>query len=644
MTDTAMASALRAVRCRPRLCLSWVVSIAVAGPLAIPGRADAQGHETNPATTMSGDQWPTYNNGYKGQRFSPLTQITARNIGSLKEVCRLKLQEGGSLQTGPVVVDRVMYLTTALDTFAIDPSQCTLLWKSSYQSEQTLVFPVNRGVAVMNGRIFRGTPDGRLLALDARTGELLWRDIVGDPTLNEFVPGAPLAWNGLVITGTAAGDLGVKGRVLAYDALTGREVWRFTTIPTGKEIGADSWDVRQAAETGGGGTWSSFALDVVTGEVFIPVGNPAPSFAPEYRPGANLFTDSLVVLDARTGALKWWYQLDRNDGHDLDLAAAPMLYTNGDGRDVVAVAGKDGYVQVLDRLTHRLLFKTMVTTIKNEGVRPSELETLFCPGGVGGTEWNGPALDPQSRTLFVGAVDWCMHVKSTHETRFVKSQGKELYGARVALATDPAPSGWLSALDSDSGRIKWKYHADAPIIAGVTSMAGGIVLTGDTAGNILALDSATGGVLYKKDTGGAIAGGIITYAVGGRQYIAFTSGNVSRSIFGAVGVPTIVVMAVDANALNVIAVDGTHRNDPGDQEDTNGVANGRELYGEYCSSCHGASGGGAIGPSLSNLGERRSAAAIIRWLENPKPPMPKLYPAPLGERELRNIASFILGF
>ena len=432
---------------------SWgrgILATAATAALAALSGPSAQGVGNQAQPTS--EQWPTYNNGYKGQRFSPLTQITARNVGSLQEVCRLKVADGGSLHTGPVVVDRVMYLTTPLDTFAIDPTDCKVRWKSAYDPEQAQVYPGNRGVAVMNGRVFRGTADGRLLALDANTGQVIWKDVVGDPTLNEFVIGAPLAWNGLVITGTAGADFGIKGRILAYDALSGREVWRFVTIPTGTEVGADTWDARQSAETGGGGTWSSFALDVINGEVFAPVANPAPSFTPEYRPGANLFTNSVVVLDARTGALKWWYQLVANDGHDYDLSAAPMLYTNSEGRDVVAAAGKDGYLHVVDRVTHKRLFKTAVTTIENEGVRPSEKETKFCPGGAGGTEWNGPALDPTSRTLFVGAVDWCTLIKSTRQKRFIKSEGVMLWGATTSQVMDPPPSGWLAALHRSEER------------------------------------------------------------------------------------------------------------------------------------------------------------------------------------------------
>jgi PQQ-dependent dehydrogenase (methanol/ethanol family) len=593
---------------------------------------------SNAAAALEGDfkpgvnssQWPTYNNDYKGQRFSPLAEIRTGNVGRLKEVCRLKVAAGGSFQSGPVIVDRAMYLTTAFDTLSIDPTNCRVQWQSSHELEQVQVWAANRGVAAMNGRVFRGTVDGRLLALDAKSGAPIWKDIIGDPQLNEFVPGAPLAWNGLVITGTSGSDLGIKGRILAFDALSGREVWRFSTIPTGDEVGADTWERREAAVIGGGGTWSSFALDVISGEVFVPVGNPAPTNAPEVRPGANLFTDSVVVLDARTGALKWWYQLDPNDAFDYDLGAAPMLYTNSDGQDVVAVSGKDGYVHVIDRVTHRLLFKTAVTTIENAGVRPSETQTRVCPGGLGGTQWNGPAFDPARRTLFVGAVDWCSMIKSTGETRFIKGEGRFLHGATTSMIMDPAPSGWISALDSDTGMIKWKYHAAAPIVAGITPTAGGIVLTGDTAGMMLILASATGEVLYKKDTGGAIAGGVVTYAVDGKQYIALTSGSVSRSSLLVIAFPTIIILALDGAARRPHA-EGR-------------IEHGRLLFAQNCAGCHGASGEGGSGKSLRNLAARRSVKSTIQWLKNPTPPMPKLFPSPLSERDVHDVAMYLRSF
>lgn len=611
---------------------AFLTALAPAGSHALEAVPPAA--EAPTAAADAAAQWPSYNNGYKGQRFSSLAQINAQNVGALHEVCRVKVADSGSFQTGPVVSDGTMYVTTSQDTFALDPATCKVRWKFTYEAEQVQIYPGNRGVAVMNDRVYRGTGDGRLLALDARTGQLLWKNVVGDPTLNEILLGAPLAWNGVVYVGTAGSDFGIKGRILAYDALTGREIWRFVTIPTGNEVGADTWDNRQAAQTGGGGTWSTFALDVIEGELFVPTGNPAPSFAPRYRPGANLFTNSFVVLDARTGALKWWYQLSANDGHDLDLAAAPILYTNSEGQDVVVAAGKDGYVHALDRQSHKLLFKTAVTTIENEGVIPSKTETRFCPGGAGGVEWNGPAFAPAAHTLYVGSVDWCTLVTEAPQ-KFVKQTGVLLWGATVRNDTSRPARGWVYALDSDTGKVRWKYHANAPILGGVTTTAGGIVLTGDSSGRFLALDGATGNLLLEKETGGAIVGGVVTYSIAGRQYVAFTSGNVSRSIFGAVGVPTMIVMALEPKGP-IDQQGSAHR--------TYDLNRGGALYAENCASCHGPGGTGGPAKSLKGIASRQSVDDTIRSIERPKPPMPLLYPSPLDEQSVRDLAAFVRTF
>jgi alcohol dehydrogenase (cytochrome c) len=489
----------------------------------------------------------------------------------------------------------------------------------------------------MGGRVFRGTADGHLLALDASTGRLIWESLVGDPTVWEFVFGAPLAWNGLVFVGITGSDGSIKGRVMAFDANTGREVWRFNTIPTGNEVGADTWESRVAAETGGGGTWSTFTLDVSSAELFVPVASPAPIFLPDLRPGANLFTSSVVVLDARTGALKWWYQLVPNDTHDLDLAAAPMLYINSEGRRVVAAAGKDGYVHVVDRLTHQLLFKTAVTTIENEKARPSEKETRFCPSSWGGTEWNGPAFDSRIRTIFVGAVDWCLLVKITRDVKGLVFQPGSPPADTTVVKTHSDPdrpwSGWLTALDADTGQVKWKYHDDAPIVAGVTATAAGIVLTGDVAGNFLVFSSATGQVLYKRNTGGSLAGGVITYDIGGQQYIAFTSGNGSRTFFGSPSPPSLVVMALDEKTHRASVQNGAQ------------LAHGQQLYAENCSSCHGFTGEGASAPALRGVKDRRTYEGTLQWIKSPQTPtMPKLYPSPLNDQAVRDVATFIRTF
>jgi alcohol dehydrogenase (cytochrome c) len=240
--------------------------------------------------------------------------------------------------------------------------------------------------------------------------------------------------------------------------------------------------------------------------------------------------------------LKWWHQVIPADWQDMDLAAAPVLYRNNEGRDVLVFGGKDGYVTALDRDTHRVIFRTPVTTVMpypkaatHEGVR-------ICPGYAGGVEWNGPALDRLSNTLVTGAVDACFIVTAgPPNTHYVG--GRLNFGGSVK--TDGPITGWVTSVDSDTGHVRWQYHAEKPVIAGVTPTAGGVTFTGDLAGHLLVFNSKTGELVAKVQTGGALAGGVVTYAAGGKQYVAFASGNVSRSAFGSLGLPSVVVMALE---------------------------------------------------------------------------------------------------
>ncbi|MBV8595529.1 MAG: PQQ-binding-like beta-propeller repeat protein, partial [Candidatus Eremiobacteraeota bacterium] len=326
--------------------------------------------------------WPHYANGYDAQRFAPVDQITPANIASLTKVCSIRLGDDGPFQSSPLVISGIMYVTTAHTTVALDASDCALKWRSVYSPGRREVYGANRGVAYLNGRLFRGTPDGSLIALDSSTGRMIWKVDPADPQRGEFLSSAPLAWQGLVFIGTAGSDWGVKGRMMAFRASDGKEAWHFDTIPTGRETGANTWAWAPSTLTGGGGMWTSYSLDEGTGELFVPVGNPAPDFSPARRPGANLFTDSLVVLDARSGRLHWWYQLVPHDSHDYDLGAPAMLYRSSRGANIAAAGGKDGYVHAIDRATHNALFKTAVTTISNSAAVPTTRGVLVCPGSL----------------------------------------------------------------------------------------------------------------------------------------------------------------------------------------------------------------------------------------------------------------------
>ena len=602
--------------------------LAVSGPSH---SIDQIGNALVPDAAIGG-QWKSYNKTLDGQRFSRLRQINVTNAGALSEVCRTLLANQGSLQAGLLVINDVMYATTPTDTIALNPINCEVIWRHRYKRGDPSPLSVNRGVAHYQGRLFRGTDDGRVIALDARTGSELWTNVVGKPAYGEIVTGAPLVWNGIVIVGTAASEFGVRGRVIAYDSLSGRELWSFNTVPKPGEPGSETWQNTIWNDTGGGGggTWSHFALDPSTGELFIPVGNPIPDFMPAERLGDNLYTNSVLVLDARTGKLKWWYQLAPSDGLDHDLAASPMLYRNSEGREMVAAGGKDGYLHIIDRSTHKLVVKTAVTTVDEPVPTPTPEGIDVCPGVAGGVEWNGPAFDPNQNRIFVGSLDYCSHLISEANTKPIMG-GANFGGSWSGIGE---PRGWLYALDADTGAVAWRFHADNAVLSGITPTAGGVVMAGDNSGNFFVFDSSNGNVLKTVDTGGSLSGGVITYEIAGKQYVAMTSGNLSRTLFGASGRPTVVIMALpDATLAAAMSSDEP---DP---------ARGNDLYGGACGSCHGGDGDNWNGIELKAVKRTMDFDALVEFIKNPRAPMPHVFPQPPNaedERQIRDIASFIM--
>ncbi|MGB9428920.1 MAG: PQQ-binding-like beta-propeller repeat protein [Gammaproteobacteria bacterium] len=595
------------------------------------------------ASPEPGDNsWPAYNNDYASQRYSPLQQINTGNVASLKPLCEVRLGEEGSFESGPIVVGDVLYVTTAHTTVAMNATDCKVLWRDIYKPEESDVFPVNRGVAYLDGRIFRGTADGRLLALDAKTGKFLWKVQPANPGVGEFLSSAPIAWHGLVFIGLAGGDWGIRGQMMAFDARTGKEAWHFWTVPEGHEPGANTWTIPATTKHGGGAMWTSYTLDPNTGELFVPVGNPSPDFDPAHRPGDNLFTDSVVVLDARTGKLKWWYQLTHNDGLDYDLGAAPMLYTT-DGAERVALGSKDGYLYLLNRRTHKLVSKTAVTTIKDNNAVPTYTGVSVCPGPLGGVEWNGPAFDPRTHDIYVGAVDWCYIYKRGKDYKYIP--GEVYIGTSYVPDKTTGASGWVTAVNATTGKIRWQFHAPDPVVAGVTPTAGGLVFTGDGGGDLYAFDAATGKVLLQYASGGSLAGGVITYMVHGKQYLAFASGNVSRlGTFNTTGSPTLVVMALNTPAGGpkvITLVDAGIAQPQMAHSGSSEENSGQQLYVANCSVCHGARGEGSVGPSLQDESLRKDLDQIIALIKNPVAPMPKLYPKPLNEADVQAVATYV---
>ena len=480
--------------------------------------------------------WLTFNRTLAGDRFSPLTQIDTGNAAKLRVACMIQLGELGSFETSPIVFKGRMYVTTAHKTVAADAATCKPLWTHTYVPVDPEHLPGNRGVALYDGRVVRGTTDGHLLALDADTGKVLWDVRVADGGLGYEITGAPVAFDGKVFTGDAGADTGIEGQVYAFDVKTGKHLWSFDMIPKPGQPGSETWG--PSTEHGGGATWSSMAIDPKRRLLFVPTGNPAPDFNDKSRPGANLYTNSVVALHLDTGKLDWYVQQVSHDVHDWDTAAAPALFDQ-DGKRLMAVASKNGLLYLYDRDSHATVAATPFTTRENVDAPLSfDHPVHVCPGALG--QFNGPAYSPSLRMMFLGAADRCNTIQVA-EPRYVP--GSVYFGGQFKMDPKEKHSGWIRGFDAATGRELWNVHRQDPVLAAVTPTAGGLLLTGDAGGDFLALDAKTGTTLYRFPTGGPIAAGVSSYAVAGKQYIAVPSGNSSRDGASA-GAATLLVFTL----------------------------------------------------------------------------------------------------
>jgi alcohol dehydrogenase (cytochrome c) len=524
-----------------RLCIATACAHLLGGcgaPASAPGPAAGAAPPTaSRAENVADADWPSYNRTLAGDRFSPLAEIDRGNVAQLRVACTYVLPEVSALQAGPIVVDGTMYFTTERGSYAVDAATCAQKWHVERQSTRPSPLGVQRGFAYLDGTLFRGTSDAHVLALDAADGRTLWDitiDVADTPGVS--MPMAPIAANGLVFIGNAGGDqTGVTGHVYALDARDGRVVWRFDVVPEDASVRA-TWPNADRYPISGGAFWTSFALDVERGVLYVPAGNPAPDFDVEARGGDNLYSNSLIALDAATGRLLGYNQLVKRDAHDWDVNAPPALATTRGGKSIVASANKDGLLSVLDRgalasgadLGARLptLFQSPTSTRENVDVPLSRTQRVrFCPGIQGGNEWNGAAFHPELNTLYTGAVDWCASVQLAQEVT-VPTPGAIWFGSAIGEIQAPPDTakGWITAFDADTGAVRWKFAAAAPVVAAVTPTAGGLLFTADLTGRFRAFDADNGAVLYELDTGQSIGGGIVSYSAAGKQRIGVASG------------------------------------------------------------------------------------------------------------------------
>jgi len=490
--------------------------------------------------------WPSYNKTLTSERYSQLSQINTKNVGKLKVLCTYDTKQYTGFEAGLIMMNDALIGSTEHDIFSLDPANCHENWRTSEVYKPATLQGVNRGAAYMNGLLFRGTQDGRVLAYDFKTGKRVWETTIADPKLGETIPAAPIAWNGLVFIGNAGGDnKGVKGRMYALDAKTGKIVWEFYLVPKidgdpirgpqgATPLDMSTWKNASGTPITGGATWTSYTLDPATGQLYVPGGNPAPDFAIGPREGENLYSGSIVVLDAKTGAYKSHFKLVPKDWHDWDVSTAPALIQTKGGKKLLSVAPKDGHLYGFDLATNTMLYRTPVTRIENADAPFTTGKAVhFCPGTLGGAEWNGPAYDPYTNLIFIGEVDWCTTVTLQYDEQIEEVKpGKPWSGMATInpFHTYGTPdsfgnwAGWVYAVDADTGIWKWRLKSNYPIESGITPTAGGIVFFGDMGGNFYVLDAANGQRLWGRKIGGAIGGGVITYTANGAQKVAVATG------------------------------------------------------------------------------------------------------------------------
>jgi PQQ-dependent dehydrogenase (methanol/ethanol family) len=520
--------------------LSKTIEADLAGGLSFERLRNAQFEPQN---------WLTYWGGYQSFHFSPLSEITPGNIGQLGARWAKQMPGSSVLEATPLVVDGTMYTAGSPgEVYALDALTGLEIWR--YERRQKVVNPYqinpfNRGVAVLENRVFFGTLDAALVALDARTGRVLWETQVADTMEGYSITGAPMAVQGKVIVGIAGGEFGIRGFIDAYDAVTGKRLWRFYTIPGPGETGHDTWS-GDSWKRGSGGTWLTGSYDPELNLLYWTVGNPGPNMNGDVRKGDNLFTCSVVALNPETGKLTWYYQFTPGDTHDWDANEDVILADrtiDGQPRKLIMQADRNGMFYVLDRSNGKFLFaKPYVKQNWNRGFRPdgspilepdwqaSPKGSVVYPTGVGGSNWQSPSYDPASSWLYVVARD---HGQGYRSAPVTYEAGREYIGGEPYPAPEPggeAGKNGVLAIDTATGDVKWKF----PIVrgsfgAGVLSTAGGIVFAATANGDLIALDSKSGKALWHFQTGATINSSPMSYAVNGKQFVAIAAGNVLYS-------------------------------------------------------------------------------------------------------------------
>jgi len=513
-------------------------------------QADVSQAQLN-AADKDGNNFLHSNANYANSRYYAAKQITTSNVASLRPAFTFQTEVLESMETAPIVVDGTMYITTSYNhVYAIDPVTGKQKWHYKHKMGPVTTYccgPNNRGVAISGGHVFMGTLDAKLVALDAKTGKLVWDTQIADPELGYSETMAPVAVNGRILIGTNGGEYGIRGFVKSFDAKDGKLQWTFHTIPEKGHEG--TWAVNDASgrnmhrdiaaekdqlakhggdfyKTLGGGVWMTPAVDLESNTAFFVVGNPSPDLYGAERPGDNLYTDSIVAVDLNTGKYKWHYQYVAHDVWDVD-AVSPVILTEAKGKDgkMVKVAihgGKTGFVYVHDRATGELIrLSEPMVPIDGMWTLPTKEGAKMMLGANGGVEWSPMAINPETRMVYAANLLQPM----TYHVEASKYPGGKLWlGGAFKTIPSEKQSGRLSAVNLDTGKVAWKFDTDEPLIGGVLATAGGLVFNGEANGLFRAFDAKNGKKLWEYQTGAGVNAPAVSYTVGGKQYIAVAAG------------------------------------------------------------------------------------------------------------------------
>ena len=535
------------------------VTLLAAAGLAAPAASSAQvSYERILGARSEPGNWLTYNGTYSSQRYSTLDQITRDNVNDLELKWMLPNQVFGAWQSNPIVVDGIMYLTQRPnDVMAVDARTGRVFWLYRHTNADNALVCCganNRGVAILGDKLFMGTLDAHLIAIDRINGKRLWETVVGDVDLAYSITMAPLIVKDKVIVGVGGGEFGIRGYIAAYDADTGEEEWRFYTIPGPGEPGHETWE-GDDWEHGGASVWVTGSYDPDLNLTYWGVGNPGPDWNPGQRPGDNLYSDAVVALNPDTGELVWHFQFTPNDGYDYDSVQVPVLADimwEGRQRKVMMWANRNGYFYVLDRETGRFLKGAPFVRVNwSSGLdangrpiatpQPEGMPTF--PGNQGGTNWYPPSWSPRTQLFYFTA--WQDYATIYRPQEAVYQPGRAFLGGGFDVLA-PAPGaptvgigrtnpinnwtnevghGAVIAMDPVTAEPRWIYNQFDVSDSGMLTTASDLLFTGGREGYLQALDARTGELVWKVALGGQIVMAPVTYMVDGKQYISAISGN-----------------------------------------------------------------------------------------------------------------------